>query len=92
MKVVLAIVAVLSISAVLTAIPTDNIERHILSTFEGGDTKTLFKVYHYLYKKTYDLNSEEAIRRYQIFKRNIENIRAKNLKGHSYRLGWDTTI
>lgn len=88
MKVVLAFVAVLSISAVFAAIPSENIERHILSTFEGGDTKTLFKVYHYLYKKTYDLNSEEAIRRYQIFKKNMEYIRAENQKGHSYTLGY----
>jgi C1A family cysteine protease len=63
-------------------------KRNILKEFEDGDTKNLFKVYHYLFKKEYDLNNEEGVRRYKIFKNNLEYIKQENKKGHSYTLGF----
>jgi hypothetical protein len=41
----------------------------------------------YLFKKEYDLNSEEAIRRYRVFKSNLNFIREQNKKGLTYTLG-----
>lgn len=63
------------------------IERNILKSFENESSKTLFKVYHHVYKKDYILNSEEGIRRYRIFKRNWNYIKQKNNKGLTYKLG-----
>jgi hypothetical protein len=37
--------------------------RKILNKFLDGPKKELFKVYHHLFEKSYDLNSEEGIRR-----------------------------
>jgi hypothetical protein len=46
--------------------------RKIINSFLDGPKKQLFKVYHFLLNKEYDLNSEEGIRRYNIFKQNLK--------------------
>ena len=66
---------------------SDPIERSILKNFEAGDIKTLFKVFHLVYKKEYVLNSEDGIRRYRTFKKNWRFILEENKKGHDYVLG-----
>jgi hypothetical protein len=51
-------------------------------------TKELFKIFHSLNKKTYNLNSEEGIKRYRIFKKTLQEIREHNAKpNQSYQLG-----
>ena len=40
----------------------------ILDSMEGKPQKEIFKVFHYLYEKKYNINSEEALKRYRIFK------------------------
>lgn len=47
----------------------------------------LFEIYHFLYQKTYELDSEEGIERFQIWKENVKNINEENTKEHSYKLG-----
>merc|ERR1712032_690327 len=42
--------------------------------------KEIFKSFHYLYKKNYELNSQEALSRYRIFKINNEWIKNENEK------------
>ena len=64
-----------------------NIYDKILDNFLDKPKKELFKVYHFLYNKEYDLNSEEAISRYKIFKNNLKLIKETNEKNLSYKLG-----
>ena len=88
MKVMYALSLVMAISAIAcTFTESESIERNILKNYESGDSKTLFKVYHLVYNKSYPLNSEEAIKRYRIFKRNWSYIQSENKKGHGYTLG-----
>ena len=59
----------------------------ILEPYLDGPKKELFKIYHQIYNKKYDLNSEEGIRRYRIFKDSLKYIKQENAKGHSHKLG-----
>ena len=52
----------------------------IMKTSEKLSTKEQFKIYHFLFKKKYSLNSEEGINRYLIFKANLKLINEKNSK------------
>jgi C1A family cysteine protease len=58
----------------------------ILENFKDKPKKEVFKVYHYLYKKDYDLNSEEGLKRYKIFKQNLRIIEETNSINLSYKL------
>lgn len=51
-------------------------------------TKEGFKVWHFIYEKAeeYQLDSEEAIRRYKIFKQNVSFIKERNQKLEGYHL------
>jgi C1A family cysteine protease len=71
----------------LALISSEITERMILEKFMDKPTTELFKVYHYLFKKKYDLNSEEGINRYKIFKSNLEFINKKNAENLTYKLG-----
>ncbi len=44
---------------------------YILDSLEGKPQKVIFKTFHYLFEKKYNLNSEEALKRYRIFKQNV---------------------
>jgi hypothetical protein len=59
----------------------------ILEKFMNGPKKELFKVFHQISEKNYDLNSEEGIKRYKIFKDNLKYIKQENAKGNTYTLG-----
>ncbi len=47
----------------------------------------LFKAFHALYKKSYDLNSETAKQRFTIFKQNLQRIKETNERNLSYKFG-----
>jgi len=53
----------------------------------AGDTKTLFKVWHLLNEKTYDYNTEQGIKKYITFKKNLKIINEHNLTDSSYKKG-----
>jgi hypothetical protein len=59
----------------------------ILSKFMGGPKKELFKVYHSIFSKEYDLNTELGLKRYKAFKDNLKFIKAENAKNKEYELG-----
>jgi C1A family cysteine protease len=61
--------------------------KNILKNFMNEKPKELFKVYHFLYKKPYDLNTEEGIARYRIFKKKLAYIKETNAKNLPYKLG-----
>ncbi len=58
-----------------------------MKNFEEKPANELFKVFHFLYNKKYDINSQEGIKRYGIFKSNIKFIKETNAKNLSYKLG-----
>ena len=62
----------------------------ILESFNDSPKKELFKVYHFLYEKKYDLNSEEGVKRYKIFKENMKRYKEHNSKDSNYILGIDS--
>jgi KDEL-tailed cysteine endopeptidase len=63
-------------------------EHHaILDKFLDGPKKELFKVYHQIFNKQYNLNTEEGLHRYKVFKENLKWIKEENKKGHAYELG-----
>jgi len=59
----------------------------ILKNAESSSKKEQFKIYHFLFNKQYPLNSEEAIRRYQIFKNNLNLIKEQNSKSSYVKYG-----
>lgn len=73
--------------AVVGAISAMSMHDKLLAPFMNGPTKELFKAYHEVFGKEYDLNTEEGLRRYRIFKDNLNYIRQENAKGHEYKLG-----
>jgi len=50
----------------------------IMESMKGKPKKEMFKVFHYIHKKTYPLESEEGINRYKIFKKNLKWVEEKN--------------
>lgn len=50
----------------------------ILDTMKDKPKKDLFKVYHFLFNKEYELDSEEGLKRYRIFKSNLAGIKLRN--------------
>lgn len=50
----------------------------IMDSMKGKPKKEMFKVFHFLHKKTYALDSEEGIMRYKIFKQNMQWTNEKN--------------
>jgi hypothetical protein len=49
------------------------ITKKILGAFMNESPKTLFKVWHFLYEKTYTFDSEEARNRFAIFKQKLKH-------------------
>ncbi len=82
-----ALIAISIINSVVITHIENDIRRTILSSFQDKPKKDMFKVYHFLYEKKYDLNTEEGIRRYRIFKNNLNFIEIENAKNNSFQLG-----
>ena len=57
-----------------------------LDLLKDEHPKNQFKLWHLLYNKPYSLNSLEAIKRYKIFKSNLDHVNSENNKNHTYKL------
>jgi C1A family cysteine protease len=68
-------------------ITAPSVKSTILSEFMNKSTKDLFKVWHFLYNKNYDYNTEEGIRKYVTFRENVKQIQEHNAKNLSYQKG-----
>jgi len=87
MKIYLLTIFLLGLSAFCQFTQTDQIlsvERQILNNFLEAEPKELFKVFHFLYKKEYKLNSRIALEKYTTFKENVKKIKEHNAK----KLSW----
>ena len=62
------------------------VRRSIIDSYMEGSPKELFKVFHYIFEKPYNLNSEAAIAKYRVFKKNLSMIKEHNSKGLSWTL------
>lgn len=78
---------ILSLLALSSCLEESSIIQSILKSYKAKPLKEQFKVYHFLFNKEYNLNSEEGVKRYRIFKENSKWIDEENSKGHSYNLG-----
>ncbi len=64
-----------------------SIKKEILAQFENKPTKQIFKVFHFIFHKTYDYNSDLGVKKYMIFRANLKKIRDHNRKNLSYKMG-----
>ena len=69
------------------AVTSQPIQRKIMDSLMNGPIKELFKAYHLIYQKEYDINTPEGIIRYKIFKSNLAFIKEENSKQSDYKLG-----
>jgi KDEL-tailed cysteine endopeptidase len=53
----------------------------------SSNTKTLFKVWHFVQQKSYDYNTIEGINKYRTFKANLKTINEHNASNSSYKKG-----
>jgi hypothetical protein len=89
MKTSVAAILVVSLSLALTIACSQEAEMtsHIISEFESKDASQLFPVWHYVFGKSYELNSGEGKKRFNIFKDNLDYIREKNAQNLGFKLG-----
>jgi len=59
----------------------------ILEKLMNESPKELFKAYHFLFEKTYSLNSEEGVTRYRNFKKTLDYIKQRNAENLTFQLG-----
>lgn len=64
-----------------------NLGSEIFESLDKKPTKDVFKTWHFAFKRPYDLNSEEGLKRYRVFKDNIEYIKKVNSEQNSFKLG-----
>jgi len=74
-------------SNINTGIEHDTIHNILDVYIAKGNVKELFKVWHLVFKKEYEINTENGINRYKIFKSNLKRIQEHNSKNLSYTLG-----
>merc|ERR1712032_1312224 len=74
---VYTIITLVLIASIFTA---NSFVNQILDDMSNRPQKEIFTAFHNLHKKTYNLNSQEGVNRYRIFKENIAWIRAENAK------------
>lgn len=57
-----------------------DVESVFMDSFKGQPAKEIFKAYHFIHEKEYELNSEEGLRRYRNFKNSLKWIEEENKK------------
>jgi C1A family cysteine protease len=71
----------------LVLVSCSDVKQTIMESFKNSPPKDLFKVFHYVFEKKYELNSEEGVRRYRIFKENLKKIEEVNSQDLPYKFG-----
>jgi C1A family cysteine protease len=72
------ILALVCISTVFSQDVSTSVHTQILGKFLNGNPKELFKVWHFIFNKEYDYNTEEGLSKYKTFKENLKEIKAIN--------------
>ena len=88
MKVIQLLKSILGLLVLINLIScSEDVKTTIMDSFMNAPKKEMFKVFHFLFEKTYELNSEEALRKYKVFKSNLKFIEETNSKDLPYKLG-----
>ena len=88
MKVRNMLKSLISVLALITIVScTVEVRKTILESFKDAPKKELFKVFHFLFEKNYNLNTEEGLRRYKVFKGNMKVIEETNAQNLEYKFG-----
>ena len=86
LKLLIILSAIFTISAIELSVQHSEIRKTIIDSYLEGSPKELFKVFHYLFQKPYDINSEIALAKYKVFKSNLQFIKEHNAKKLSWTL------
>jgi len=88
MKPVLILLLLISIVSCQDSSYNQETADKILEIFEQrNNVKELFKVWHMIFKKEYDYNTQEGIQKYVTFKKNLKEIQEHNSKNGLYQKG-----
>lgn len=63
------------------------LHNEVMGIISSQPTKVQFKLWHFAFQKTYDINSEVGLKKYKAFKENIKYIKEQNEKQNKYTLG-----
>ena len=73
---------------VSNSVQTQTTINNIIDTFIAkGNTKETFKVWHSIYRPSYEINTELGINKYRVFKANLKEINEHNSKNLSWKAG-----
>jgi hypothetical protein len=86
LKLLVILSAIFAISAIELSVQHAEIRRTIIDNYLEGSPKELFKVFHYIFQKPYDINTEIALAKYKVFKKNLQYIKEHNAKKLSWTL------
>lgn len=64
-----------------------SIQQNILNSYLTGPTEPLFKAFHSVFQKPYEINSNLGMQRYGVFLKNLEMINEHNSKNLSWKMG-----
>jgi len=67
--------------------PPHDVTKTILKNYQDGSVKELFKVWHFIFQKEYSIDTQEALKRYKIFKETLQTIKAHNALNLPYTMG-----
>jgi hypothetical protein len=60
----------------------------IMNKYIDSSPAKVFKVWHFLHNRQYDINSEEGLQRYENFRKNLEIVKNHNLRlNNKYSIG-----
>jgi C1A family cysteine protease len=83
----LMMMTIININSKSSDVVNSSALNNILENYQTQAKKEVFKAYHQVFQKEYDLNSEQGILRYKIFKENLKFIEETNSKNLSFKLG-----
>jgi len=86
-KFAVELISLCIIQSVIVYHTNTDIRETILSSYQDKPKKDLFKVFHFLFQKKYELNSEEGLIKNRFFKINLKFMECQNTKNLGYTLG-----
>ena len=81
------IVLLILIGNLLLSVFPHPMHKEMMDSLANKSNKEKFKYWHYFMKRPYDLNSDESLKRYNIFKKNLAEIEKINSSQNKYSLG-----
>ena len=70
----------ITLALIVGALAANSHVNNVLDKLAGQPQKEIFQAFHYLHGKQYELNSQEGLKRYRIFKQNVAWNKNENTK------------